>query len=537
MRTTAELLRVALGNPDFGRMERIAAKSPGCFDLFNIELPVRDFRGLPPNWAVIVLNPQVVHERKSSITQITDEARNLLSSIPSHRPVLIISDITTVHLGDEFSQEPRNVFCIDAANLPAKVEYKSDPRFSPFVQALRRKGLAKVYSASDFMPYSRGKPARGWQFYGRQYELRKLTDTDENYLLIGSRRVGKTSLMQEAYRCLKERGEKAYYVDVQNRTRSGDVAGDLLRELSPKDASYAVRHGGALGERPMAVALKRMAQARERTILLIDELGNVIVNRPNDDWNFLGLLRKYAQNGNLRLVVSCFQEVFIKQQQEFEGPLVNFASALRLTLFTEAEVDQSFLAPFDLWMNLRPAERNELRVLVSSTVGCHPYFLQYFCSQLFERMAEQNRGSLLENAKTLVRADLLSCFESPQNEVFYHSASALFKYLFLLRCKEADDAGIALASTVIEDEWLEKILLTQGFSSTIAARRNILEGLELRGFTAPVDGSRSRQRIAAPVMYLYAKRAESPVGKYIDKLGSDARAEADDWGLAKSIIG
>jgi hypothetical protein len=90
---------------------------------------------------------------------------------------------------------------------------------------------------------------------------------------------------------------------------------------------------------------------------------------------------------------------------------------------------------------------------------------------------------------------------------------------------------------VIEDDWVEKILLTQGFSSTIAARRNILEGLELRGFTAPVDGSRSRQRIAAPVMYLYAKRAENPIGKYIEKLGSDARAEASDWGLIKSING
>ncbi len=533
MRTTKQLLSLALGTAAYAEPTRITTADDTCFDIFEIELPVKDFRGLPPHWTVFVLQPEKANKREWRPDRVISEATGLIGRFADEGPILIVSDTSTVHLGDEFDRDPKSVFSVDAPNLPSKAEATTNTRFSPFVLALQRKGLARLNFLETFMPYIKGKPALGWKFYGRNRELKKLIDTDENYMIVAGRRLGKTSLMLETERSLKERGEDVFYVNVQQRTKANEVAGDLLRALSPKDANYAIRHGEALGDRPLSIALKRLASAKRRTTLLIDELGNVIVKSPADDWSFVGLLRSYSQSGNLRVIISCFQEVFIKQQEEFEGPLVNFANVLRLPIFTDTEVSEAFLSPFEFWMNLQPVERRELRSLVGSVVGGHPYFLQYFCSQLFEKMGEEGSGGLMENAKKLVRADLVKCFESPQEEVFYHhGGSTLFSYVFLTRCKEADDTGKeSLINTVIDDDWLEKLLVREGFSSTLASRRNILEGLEICGLSASVDGARSRQRISTPIVYLYVKRVEAPIEKYLEKLKRDVRAEAISWGL------
>jgi hypothetical protein len=532
MRTARDLLSLAVG-PFIQKVEAVETEQDTCFEVFKVTLPIEEFRGLPPNWTAVILSPVAAADKRWSPTNIVAEAKVIVGKLRDETPVLMISDAKNVHFGDELGHGPSSIFSVDAPNLPARKDAPSDPRFSPFILALKRKGVRNLVGQSHFAPYIRGRPARGWQFYGRRKELNTLVNSTGNYMIIGSRRLGKTSLMQETERCLRAKKEEVYYINVQHCTKANEVAGLILHALSPRDKYYAERAGESLGERPLAIALKRLTITQRRTTLLIDELGNLIVKRPKDDWNFIGLLRNYTQTGNLRVIFSCFHEVLIKQQQESEGPLNNFANAMRLSVFAESEVEEFFLAPFDFWLNLQPAERKELRALVTSAVGFHPYFLQYFCSQLFDRMSQGKGGTLIENAQKLVRAELLQCFESPQEEVFYHAGhSALINYVFLSRCKEAEYSGKErLVNTIIDDDWLEAFLTREGFMSTLFSRRSILEGLELHGLSAPVDGVRSRQRIVTPIVYLYVKRAEQPLETYLTKLKNDIEREAASWGL------
>ena len=63
---------------------------------------------------------------------------------------------------------------------------------------------------------------------------------------------------------------------------------------------------------------------------MLDELGNVIAAMPAGDWRLLGQLRKFAQQGEIRLIVSAFQEVFLAQEQDFAGPLPDYGRERRI---------------------------------------------------------------------------------------------------------------------------------------------------------------------------------------------------------------
>ena len=95
--------------------------------------------------------------------------------------------------------------------------------------------------------------------------------------------------------------------------------------------------------------MKGLQASGRHVVLVLDELGNVITKRRQDDWTIIGILREYSQSGSIRLIMSGFQEFFLKQRTEFEGPFVNFATPLRLGGFSNAEIEEFIPRPLDIW--------------------------------------------------------------------------------------------------------------------------------------------------------------------------------------------
>ena len=60
------------------------------------------------------------------------------------------------------------------------------------------------FSALMFSPYSRNRPAFGWRFFGRKKELDLLLESEESFFVVGGRRMGKTSLLRELERRMKQ---------------------------------------------------------------------------------------------------------------------------------------------------------------------------------------------------------------------------------------------------------------------------------------------------------------------------------------------
>jgi hypothetical protein len=567
MRTTLQLLRVTIGQP---QIEPFARSNDGDFDLYEVEMPVPAFRGFPPKWTFAVFDGARAGSRRDD--NLLARAKTLIGTLKARPLVVFVSEDPYVRLGQAFEHgAPQNVFFVDD-DLLERSESSCPPQLAPFVQAVRRR--MQVREVVPYSPYQVESSVTGWQFFGRSQELKEITDRQGNLVVVGARRVGKSSLLKEVERIINNRpGESAYYIDLQNRTDQGDVIDAIVDRVSPKllkrldtakelaqeektrkeeekkkadqkkeeeekrtskkrlvdEAEY--RHTGVL-----SVLLERLAKGNQRTTLLLDEIGNVLEKLEPDRWTILGTFRRFASGTNLRIVMSCFQEELAKKIDELKSPLVNFVTIKRLSVFSEADTREMVLSPLEFWSSPDQHAKDSLVNLVLASIGTHPYLLQYFCKALFEPIGQSREASLFNRARRILenRETLYREFSSPVDVIFYNLRWLTLKYLFLKRCLEAHENNQELRQAVIDDDWIEQRLRDVGLQSNDTSRWRLLQSLEMHGLTAATQFDRTRQTIASPLIYLYMRRieGEKSIEKRLAKLAHEIQGERKEWGLS-----
>lgn len=530
MSATFNLVAAAVGDPELIPVDPRLCISAPHFDLFDVQLPRPRFSGIPQQWVFAVFDKERLKSSETRRAIVLAEA-HAIKEAEAGKLVIFVSDDQTVHLADEFRSDSSGVFCLDYPELPHTKNYETQPWLAPFSRAIRSKlNINPVLLLSrTFFPYQLSKPVSGWQFFGREKQLRDIIDGKENLIIVGARRVGKTSLLREATRRLQRENKKAYYVDVQDCESPHEVVREILHVISPREAARAVKHHEVLGETVFSSVLRHLSSGSQETILLLDELGNTLSRMPPGDWGFLGVLRKFAKD-KLRFVMSCFQEIYFKQQREFEGPLINLGRTFRLGVFTRREAEEFVVAPLEFWRPLGTA-RDKLLNLVITSVGTHPYVLQYFCHSLFDRFANDRSFDPWIHTNLLLQRDLHRWFRDAADEIFFRIPSSAVQYLFLRRCQEAEASGQLLNQSDLTDDWVEKALAALGYHSRIRGRRNLLEALEMYGLCSAADYEREKKIIAVPVIYQYVRQTNPSFDSWLVKLGKEIERECDIWEL------
>src|SRR5271165_4440651 len=134
-----DLVLRAIGNPDLAPGMRRHSESP-YFDMYEIQLPLPEFSGVPREWLFSVLNKDRFLKAGSNRTSALEDAHSLISSNEYRNSLMIlISDVPTAHLADEFGNHPRDVFCLDYAEIPHARDYRTQPRLAPFILSIRRR--------------------------------------------------------------------------------------------------------------------------------------------------------------------------------------------------------------------------------------------------------------------------------------------------------------------------------------------------------------------------------------------------------------
>ena len=228
------------------------------------------------------------------------------------------------------------------------------------------------------VPYSVGRWVRGEQHYGRQRLLNLLlTAPDNEYWVVGTRRMGKSSLLRQLE--MMTAGHDHYVpllCDLQGCQSSQDLATELVFAVEDGAARFA-----QLGITPEALrdlgaieilrTLQRAAASGGKQLLLLIDEAEALIHVAEQEGNWLARLRRVFQDHRQRTVITAtkmllrlndMQSDWMTSPFLFGFILVNLwslddAAAVVGAPAVEVEASVDVLSPLQAASTSRPAAR------------------------------------------------------------------------------------------------------------------------------------------------------------------------------------
>jgi hypothetical protein len=261
--------------------------------------------------------------------------------------------------------------------------------------------ISRQAPISALSPYETSAPVTGPQFFGREHELRLiLRNTSTNYLAVGNRRMGKTSLVREAVRRMKHEAEdnSTYaYFDCSVFHEQAEFYREIVREVDgPREVDRV------FSDYTFSIQsfVQRMARARKsKIVLVLDEIDRLLEWDGRDNWSTVSTLRAItigaqSRHGDgsddderpVRLLMAGFrraQELF----QREDTPLFNFVTLMRVGPFEFKDTEQLVMEPM-LNLGLRVPDRNAIVERIHKETGGQPNLIQHYCQFIVRRLED-----------------------------------------------------------------------------------------------------------------------------------------------------
>jgi hypothetical protein len=259
--------------------------------------------------------------------------------------------------------------------------------------------LARQLDLSLLTPYETSKPVTGSRFFGREFEIRRILQSgDTNFAIMGIRRIGKTSLMREIERQLREQAadsndenalERIIFMDCSALASPASLVQEVVRKLRPQELTRL-----SSKQYPIFIPdfLERMAQRYGGPIyFFLDEFDRVLTWHYEDDM-LLNALRASSNQGHSRYIVGGFREV-MRAFSDLESPLYNFARPIRLKEFSREQAAAMILGPLEK-LGVQFERRNDVVNRIFDETAGQPNLVQFYCSILVERLDREGKRSI-----------------------------------------------------------------------------------------------------------------------------------------------
>jgi hypothetical protein len=244
--------------------------------------------------------------------------------------------------------------------------------------------ISSQVAISNLAPYETRAPVTGSRFFGREYEIsRVVSNPDTNHAILGIRRIGKTSLLREVERLLRQTQDpsQVVYLECSDLLSTEDYVREVVRKLNPRELPRLHMQKYVFF---FPDFLERMARAsRGKIIFLLDEIDNLVIMQ-RGSWELFRMLRASANKGACQYIMAGFREA-MREQYLLDSPFYNFAQEIRLSEFTRRQAQDLILTPME---NLRVRIRNKEEVvgrIYEETAG-QPNLIQYYCTILLRQL-------------------------------------------------------------------------------------------------------------------------------------------------------
>ncbi len=211
--------------------------------------------------------------------------------------------------------------CADHANLLVGVDPAAQGEWllSGNAAAVLLRLLAAQLRVTRISPYqTRGGVVRSSAFFGRaQLLARVLNREPANYLVVGGRQLGKSSLLKAIQRRLQGHPQVAcHYVSLRDH------------RLAPR---LALQFGLA-ATTPLEAVIDHLAthHAGKRLFLLIDEADLFFRDEARHDYAQLSALRALSDEGRCWFMLAGFWDLYSAAVLDYQSPLRNFGEVLTI---------------------------------------------------------------------------------------------------------------------------------------------------------------------------------------------------------------
>lgn len=241
--------------------------------------------------------------------------------------------------------------------------------------------LTEIISAqrprSDISPY---RTAGGLEedplFFGRERELRLIADRGlANFLVVGPRQAGKSSLMKAVRRRLEARGD----LDVHHFTLANpDLAGIMARHLGqPKPADVDEFYNLAAGTR------------QRPKVWLIDEADDFILADSRDRYPYSQAMRTLAEEGRSYFILAGFWHLYAAALLNPNNPLRNFGEVVRMGPLDKQAARDLAVKPMSA-LGVGYSSPEMVDRLISET-GCRAHLIVITCKAMIEQLSADER--------------------------------------------------------------------------------------------------------------------------------------------------
>lgn len=266
----------------------------------------------------------------------------------------------------------------------------------------------------QLLPYVVGQWVRGERFYGRHAQLTEILEGQrDNLWVVGTRRIGKTSLLKQLEWLTATRGGDfvPLFWDLQGAGEPDELHlgfFDALLDSEERWAEVGVEVS-SLDPRDLFGNLsylrRRVRRSGSRLLLLCDET-EALIELHGKDRSLLRKLRRSLQSTtDLRVVLTSTIRLWkLGEQSRDTSPFLHgFTPALYLASLTEPEA-LALVLQRQLDQESRPALLEEMAERICHSCGCHPYLLQLLSKRYLEL------GDLEEAIDRLRADDMVSHF-------------------------------------------------------------------------------------------------------------------------------
>ncbi len=356
-------------------------------------------RGVTDPVVIVCLSDDMAYSLRKPEESVQSVARVLLSEFG-----LGDNTLAFVLTPDDISLPPSQAHIWRSYSLAGFTRGLKGPEGRQHLRQL----LLKTFPLIRLNPYQSKRAVRESMFFGRREELANLRAVSENYVVVGPRRGGKTSLALEVERQLRSDpqvrlslgargGAERYlcsvsYVDTQALIDFDSLWEAILRKmgLEPRDTVGGIRKKTRLrADRTVVVdksdfeLLSDLLEHKYRkALILLDEVDRLVEMDASQHWSLLGRLRTLVDSpqARTRVVLLGYDRLF-KAAKSPQFPLHGRFEFMRVANLEHEWVRELIRLPMEE-LGIVIDDLSQIAARVDRATGGQPHLIQDVCHAL-----------------------------------------------------------------------------------------------------------------------------------------------------------